>query len=36
MNIDKIRSEFPYLNTDQIYFDHAAVCDNGWGFWKGF
>jgi selenocysteine lyase/cysteine desulfurase len=25
MNLQKIRSEFPHLQTDQIYFDHAAV-----------
>jgi len=25
MDIHKIRSEFPHLKTDQIYFDHAAV-----------
>lgn len=25
MNIDKIRSEFPHLETEKIYFDHAAV-----------
>jgi len=25
MNIDKIRSEFPHLKTNQLYFDHAAV-----------
>ncbi len=25
MNLDKVRSEFPHLQSDQIYFDHAAV-----------
>jgi len=25
MNLDKIRSEFPHLQSDQLYFDHAAV-----------
>lgn len=25
MNIEKIRSEFPHLETEQLYFDHAAV-----------
>lgn len=25
MNIEKIRSEFPHLSTEQIYLDHAAV-----------
>jgi len=25
MNLDKVRSEFPHLKSDQLYFDHAAV-----------
>lgn len=25
MNLDKVRSEFPHLQSDQLYFDHATV-----------